>query len=154
MGDMNLEQSRYKTISVEKKEPKKPMPHDSHPLARYKKGVKASTARDYSASVSNAKIVKASGLLSSQSILSYKAIPTVQNGDDVTAGISSDKEEYEDEEEVTFTISVYSNSKSSNYSVGIFMRMANPQGGALAPIISLPLCPESGCIISEGSINA
>merc|ERR1712157_450724 len=70
--------------------------------------------------------------------------------------ISSDEEVYEDDEEVALTVSV--NSKTSDYSgwrVGIFMRMANPQGGALPPIVSLPLCPESGCVLdSKGSVNA
>merc|ERR1712176_1308693 len=69
--------------------------------------------------------------------------------------ISSDEENYDCDEEVAFTVSV--NSKTSDYSgwrVGIFMREANPQGGWLRPIISLPLCPESGCVLgSDGSVN-
>merc|ERR1712176_1172421 len=69
--------------------------------------------------------------------------------------VQNDEEVYEYDEEVALTVSV--NSKTSDYSgwrVGIFMREANPQGGSLPPIISLPLCPESGCVLgSDGSVN-
>jgi len=82
---------------------------------------------------------------------------TIQNeeGGFTQGTISSDEEVYEYDEEVALTVSV--NSKTSDYSgwrVGIFMREANPQGGSLPPIISLPLCPETGCVVdSEGSVN-
>merc|ERR1711862_162893 len=88
------------------------------------------------------------------------AVPEVAHSDsnEKLGTISSDEENYECDEEVAFTVSVNSkNSKTSDYSgwtVGIFMREANPQGGALLPIISLPLCPDPGCVLdSEGSVK-
>lgn len=33
----------------------------------------------------------------------------------------------------------------TKYSLGIYMRMANPQEGALEPIFSIPFCPNGGC---------
>jgi len=161
--DVNLEQTRHKTTStVEKTESKKPMAHDSHPLAKYRKGTMHSGTQ-VTHSTSNSKLVKASGLQSSgletsQAIDSSEPVITIQNEGEgrYTAGtISSNKEVYEDDETIAFAVSV--NSTSSNYTgwrIGIFMRMANPQGGALPPIVSLPICPESGCVTdSEGSIN-
>merc|ERR1711862_404838 len=85
-----------------------------------------------------------------QANIPSEPVVTVQNEEEgFTEGtISPDKEVYEYDEEVAFAVSV--NSKTSDYSgwrVGIFMRMANPQGGALPPIISLPV------VDSEGSVN-
>lgn len=60
--------------------------------------------------------------------------------------ISSNKEEYEDDESVTVDFTLPSEDRDlTGYKIGIFMRMAHPQGGALEPVVSLPLCPESGC---------
>merc|ERR1711862_679886 len=158
---------RQKTVTTpEKKEFKKHMAHESHPLAKYGKGATKSSAHGSTEAIhsaSNAKLVEASGLQSYgpetiQANIPSEPVVTAQNEEEGFAEgtISSDKEVYEDDEEVAFTVSV--NSKTSDYSgwrVGIFMRMANPQGGTLPPIISLPLCPEPGCVLdSEGSVNA
>jgi len=157
---------RQKTVTTpEKKEFKKHMAHESHPLAKYGKGATKSSAHgstEATHSASNAKLVEASGLQSAgletiQANIPSKPVVSVQNEEEGLAEgtISSVKEVYEDDEEVTFMVSV--KSKASDYSgwrVGIFMRMANPQGGALSPIISLPLCPEPGCVLdSKGSVE-
>ena len=62
-------------------------------------------------------------------------------GQAVKYSITSTKEEYGSDEAVTldFSLDTAHHADLSNYSVGIFMRMANPQGGALDPVVSLPV---------------
>jgi len=164
-ANVNTNLSQKTTAAAEDKGLKKHMAHESHPLAKYGKGATKTSAHGSTKvthSASNSKLLEASGLQSSGLEMSQAKVTsedaiTLQNEEEgFTEGtISSDKEAYEDDEEVALTVSV--NSKTSDYTgwrVGIFMRMANPQGGALPPIISLPLCPEPGCIIdSKGSVN-
>lgn len=52
--------------------------------------------------------------------------------------LGSVKGEYDHEEAVTLTFDLAS-AAPGNYRVGLFMRMANPQEGALPPLASLPL---------------
>lgn len=54
--------------------------------------------------------------------------------------ISPTKEQYESDESVTLNFDLSSGS-GGDYKVGLFMRMANPQDGALPPLASLPLPP-------------
>lgn len=164
---VDVDKAASHQVTTEKKE-SKPAAHESHPLSKYKKGTKASTARQHAivssasapqATVSNSKIIKASGLeMSSEAYPASATIHAVEGQEDepccLAGSISAAKMEYAEDEEVTFTVSIPSNDMSSNYRVGIFMRMASPQGGTLPPIVSLPLCPDSGCLTdSEGFIK-
>jgi hypothetical protein len=75
--------------------------------------------------------------------------------DETDGAIAADKDAYEQDEAVSIRFSLPSAARSredddrSAYRIGIYMRMANPQGGALAPVVSLPLCPaRDGCAAS------
>jgi len=166
-SQVNVDKAASHQVITEKKE-SKPAAHESHPLSKYKKGTKASTARQHAivsgapapqTTVSNSKIIKASGLeMSSEAYPASATIHAVEEQEDdpccLAGSISAAKMQYAEDEEVTFTVSIPSNALSSNYRVGIFMRMASPQGGTLPPIVSLPLCPDSGCLTdSEGFIK-
>lgn len=72
-------------------------------------------------------------------------------GSDSPVAITSNKEQYEDNESVSIQF-VLDSQPPSDYKIGIFMRMANPQGGSLAPIVSLPLCSvdSSPCVTNNG----
>ncbi|KAL7528393.1 hypothetical protein ACHAXR_002425 [Thalassiosira sp. AJA248-18] len=152
----------------------------SHPLAKFNKGTKKATERQH-ASVSkatlglaqNSKIIHANGLeMSSSAIPSEDSIHKVaaaaeQQQQQVSQGtITSNKEKYDDDESVSIDFSLSSNQGQddlSNYKIGIFMRMAHPQGGALDPVVSLPLCStnegssSSNCIsnndLTSGSVT-
>jgi len=64
--------------------------------------------------------------------------------------ITADKDEYEDSDNVSFTFTIAKEPQElSNYKIGIFMRMANVQGGSLEPIVSLPLCSDGSCIFTD-----
>ena len=166
-SQVNVDKAASHQVTAEKKE-SEPAPHESHPLYKFGKGTKASTSGQHAivssasaprATVSNSKIIKASGLeMSSEAYPSSATIHAVEKQDDepccLAGSISAAKMQYAEDEEITFTVSIPSNAMSSNYRVGIFMRMASPQGGTLPPIVSLPLCPDNGCLTdSEGFIK-
>mmetsp|Transcript_31315 Transcript_31315/g.58066 ORF Transcript_31315/g.58066 Transcript_31315/m.58066 type:complete len:399 (-) Transcript_31315:235-1431(-) len=69
--------------------------------------------------------------------------------------LTSDKEEYEYDDPVTIDFSIPESEDVTFYKIGIFMRMAHPQGGALPPIRYLPLCPHGGheCTVANGFIT-
>lgn len=68
-----------------------------------------------------------------------------------TGSLSADKGEYASDEALTLHFSMPTDDLSG-YQVGIFMRMADPQDGSLAPIVSKPLCEDGDCAAS-GSVT-
>jgi len=140
-----------------------------NPLLKYNKGTKKVTERQH-ASVSkaaatahaNIKIVSANGLENMSESSIHQAVTEVADeaSSSTTTGpskssITSNKEKYEDDESVSIHFSIPAPSSTndikedlSKYKIGIFMRMAHPQGGALDPVVSLPLCSNNS---NEGS---
>jgi len=133
-------------------------------MLKYHKGTKKSTERQHAivskplvnanalmhAEKTNSKIATGSGLemmpesssFSAQQETSSNSISAEaeQQGHSKST-ITSDKPEYELDESVTvdFTIDASQHPQLTKYKIGIFMRMAHPQGGALDPVVSLPL---------------
>jgi len=61
--------------------------------------------------------------------------------------LTTTKTDYDEGEDVAVTFvlesdltSIYSDADLTGWSIGIYMRMSRPQGGAKAPIVSIPLC--------------
>lgn len=75
--------------------------------------------------------------------------------------IMSNKKEYDYDDTVSIDFALPLSSPTnrikedlSNFKIGIFMRMANPQGGSLDPVVALPLCSNevfSTCTTSESN---
>lgn len=128
-------------------------------LIKYNKGTKKSTERQHAivsksvvnpnpmmhSAKANTKIATGSGLemmleSSSSSVQQETSSNSEQQGPSKST-ITSDKPEYEADESVTvdFTIDAAQHPQLTKYKIGIFMRMAHPQGGALDPVVSLPL---------------
>mmetsp|Transcript_19580 Transcript_19580/g.41931 ORF Transcript_19580/g.41931 Transcript_19580/m.41931 type:complete len:462 (+) Transcript_19580:226-1611(+) len=131
----------------------------SNPLLKYHKGTKKSTERQHATASkssataqANVKIASANGLEMSRNTIpsepSFQKTAGVAAAESTTGpsirSISSNKEEYEDDEPVSISFSFPADEDLSNYKIGIFMRMANPQGGALPPIVSMPVCSGEG----------
>lgn len=125
--------------------------------------MKPSSSHHSSAVAYNFKITSASGLNGASS---SAAMTGGGMGGGTSAGnqraksalLTSDKPEYTEDDAVILIYSMetafldkYKNDDMSKWSVGIFMRMADPQGGALAPIVSTPLCDKKVC--EEGSVE-
>lgn len=161
----------YKTSSVSTEEepaaavavaPKK------NPLQKYNKGTKKSTKRTHapiakaSAVVQNSKIINANGLeMSSNAVPSDPSIHNVASSSSLEStkaegSLTSNKAKYEDDESVSINFSFTPANEEvdlSTYKIGIYMRMAHPQGGALDPVVSLPLCSSSTSCDGTGSVT-
>jgi len=130
----------------------------AHPLLQFRKGNNKASGRHHASiskatAIANVKIVRANALVSVEAAIE-------DTEDDSTTrpskgNITSNKEEYESADSVSINFSLSAPKDGvSNYRIGIFMRMTHPQGGALDPIISLPLCSNEGssssnCITSD-----
>lgn len=125
----------------------------AHPLTKFQKGTKMVTERQHAtisespAEVVNAKILSSNNVEVSitsdeEEIHTAAAAPT--------GNISSDKDEYEEDDSVTVDFSLPGPGRDlSGHKIGIFMRGAHPHAGELEPVVSMPLCPESGCTLEN-----
>jgi len=74
--------------------------------------------------------------------------------------IMSNKKEYDYDDTVSIDFALPLSSPTnrikedlSNFKIGIFMRMANPQDGTLDPVVALPLCPNEGACTTNESLG-
>lgn len=143
----------------------------SNPLLKYNKGTIKSTERQHASvalgTKANVKIMTGNGLeMTSSAIPNEDAIHKDGSSEEKESKskghIHSNKEEYEEDESVTIDFSIDNSiDELANYRLGIFMRMAHPQGGELEPVVSLPLCSDDGthgkCIsgsdVTTGSVT-
>jgi hypothetical protein len=147
-------------------QPAAPAHKSTNPLLKYHKGTKKSTERTHAtvakakAAAQNSKIINANGLeMSSNAIPSSPSIHKVASTPEETStktegSLTSNKSEYEDDESVSINFSFTPTSEEvdlSNYKIGIFMRMAHPQGGSLDPVVSLPLCSSTTAASCDGT---
>lgn len=143
------------------------------PLMKYQKGTKkaterthASVAKGVATSKANTKIMSGNNNVEMMMpvVAAGMAISEMGEGGEEEATtplgtIASDKGEYEYDDSVTIDFSLIASQEEeeeednmmSKYRIGIFMRMAHPQGGELEPVVSLPLCPEGGggCTVDD-----
>ena len=95
-------------------------------------------------------------------MLLAKAHPQVEVGGGGNNGyVTLDKSEYDESESIVVAfalphppISVDDDEDYANWSVGLFMRDADPQGGALSPIVSVLVRDADGCDPDEVKLCA
>jgi len=139
-------------------------------LKKYNHSSKKPTEPVHAAPSSSGKIntaIKGNGKLTSGNGVSmsslteaeeFASLSSTQQGP-MKDTITSSKMEYQSDEDLTIdfsidTANIHDPENLGSYKVGIFMRMANPQGGALDPVVSLPLASlstEAG--VSSGSVT-
>merc|ERR1712194_195223 len=127
---------------------------------KYNKGTKKVTANHHAdvakpttvdVETYNAKIIEANTV---ELLPESSATPITNSGGTVSASsITSDQQEYQEDDSVSINFTIDSNADLSKYRIGIFMRMANPQGGSLDPVVSLPLFSDSSAAASTGSVT-
>lgn len=130
-------------------------------LMKYNKGTKKVTANHHAdvakpttvdVETYNAKIIEANTV---ELLPESSATPITNSGGTGSASsITSDQQEYQEDDSVSINFTIDSNADLSKYRIGIFMRMANPQGGSLDPVVSLPLFSDSSAAAaSTGSVT-
>mmetsp|Transcript_29220 Transcript_29220/g.53555 ORF Transcript_29220/g.53555 Transcript_29220/m.53555 type:complete len:414 (+) Transcript_29220:102-1343(+) len=135
----------------------------ANPLLQFHKGTKKVSRRQHNlvAARATANAAKASveivdtnepEEISSESSVQRAVQDTTETAVSSTSTLTSDKDEYEYDDPVTINFSIPESEDVTFYTIGIFMRMAHPQGGALPAIRYLPLCPYGGheCTVTGG----
>jgi len=162
--DANAEPARYpapkSSISVKKSIV---VDEAANPLLQFRKGTKKVSQRQHNlvAARATANAAKASveivdatepDEVPSESSVHRAVQDIIETTVSSTSTLTSDKEEYEYDDPVTINFSIPASEDVTFYTMGIFMRMAHPQGGALPPIRYLPLCPHGGheCTVTGG----
>ena len=83
------------------------------------------------------------------SLFNHVAVEEVEDHSSITLN----KQLYAEEESITVSFNLGSHriTPSSDYSIGLFMRDADPQGGTLSPIVSINICNVANC--NDDKIN-
>lgn len=94
------------------------------------------------------------------SIVSNKVASDDNSAGEFEGTINFNKKEYDYDDPVSIDFALPLSSRTnrikedlSNFKIGIFMRMANPQDGTLDPVVALPLCPNEGSCTTNGSLG-